>query len=290
MAKTNLFTDVMEMNPLMTEITQPQKFLFNLSFDDEVGCPLGEREKPKPTYSQEQIDEARKESYESGFNAGQKAMMEDQQQRMNVLLAQIDQHVGHLAQSSQEEWQTQLGQLQQIALVIARKIMPTYVQRYGVEEIETIVDRIVAEMSREPRLVIRVSENQFDEVSAKINEITANQAYAGKVVILGDADLGESDCRVEWADGGIERDLRMIWEDIDRVMSEIQSAPLEEKAPEPVAAAQPAEPDPAPEPEPEAPKEEPPAPPQEAQQENVETKLVEQAAPVGAEPTTGEQT
>lgn len=231
-AKTSLCIDVGKMNALMTETTpQPQKFLFNLAFDDEVGCAYGEREKAKPTYSQEQIDAARQESYESGFNAGQKAMMEDQQQRMNVLLAQIDQHIGHLALASVAEWQQQLVQMQQIALVIARKIMPTYVQRYGLEEIETIVARIVSEMGREPRLVIRVSEAQFDEASKRINEITASQAYAGKVVILGDQELGESDCRVEWADGGIERDMRTIWEDIDRVMEEIQTLSPADRAP-----------------------------------------------------------
>lgn len=214
---------MMETQSLMTDVTQPKKFLFDLAFDSEVVGPAGEREKPKPTYSQEQIDAARQEAYESGFNAGQKAMMEDQQQYQNALLTKIDQGIGHISQAMVAEWQRQLAQLQEIALVIARKIMPTYVERHGLDEIEKIVSKIVAEMAHEPRLVIRVNESQFEDAKTRIEAIAANKAYAGKLVILGDADLGPSDCRVEWADGGVERDLKTLWQEIDRVMEEVQT-------------------------------------------------------------------
>ncbi len=214
----------MEARTLMTEVTPPpRKFLFDLAFDDESGMPLGEREKQKPTFSQEQLDAARQEGYEAGLKDGAAAAQESQAQRLSELLAQVEQRLGKLIQDSAAEWQSQLGQLQSIALVIARKLLPTYVETHGLAEIESIVTRVVAEMSREPRLVIRVPEKYFDETSARINAIATNEAYAGKVVILGDPELGDSDCRVEWADGGIERDTRAIWDEIDRVLAEVQT-------------------------------------------------------------------
>lgn len=207
----------------MSDTLQPKKFLFDLAFDSGTGMGAPEKEKAKPTYSEEQLEDAKKLAHEAGFSAGQKAMMEDQQQYTNVLLTEIDRKLSHLWDATLSERQRYLAQLQEIALVIARKIMPTYVERYGMMEIETIVSKIIAEMSREPRLVIRISESLFDDASAKINAISENQAYAGKVVILGDPELGASDCRIEWADGGIERDLKSLWADIDRVMEEVQS-------------------------------------------------------------------
>lgn len=200
-----------------------RKYLFDLSFDNGMNKRPRGPEKPKPTFSQEQVDAARQDGYEAGVQAGQKAMMEDQQQYMNVLLTQIDQKIGHVIEASREEWQRQLLQLQAIALVIMRKIMPAYVAKFGLDEIETIISKVVSEMGREPRLVFRINEAQFDEASARINAIAQKAAYAGKVVILGDDTLGPSDCRIEWADGGIERDLKKLWQDIDRVMEEVQS-------------------------------------------------------------------
>jgi len=213
----------METRTNMGEENQARKFLFDLAFDNGLNKRTDEREKPKPTYSQEQLDDAKRLAYEDGFSSGQKAMSEDQQQYTNVLLTQIDQRLTHILDSSKTIWQKQLAQCQDIALVIARKIMPSYVQANGLGEIESIVAKIIGEMSREPRLVFRINEAQFDDAKTRINAIADQAAYAGKLVILGDPDLGPSDCRIEWADGGIERDVKTLWQDIERVMGEIPS-------------------------------------------------------------------
>ena len=48
----------------MTEITPPQKFLFNLVFDDETE---GGKKEEEPTFSKEELEAARKESYDKGY-------------------------------------------------------------------------------------------------------------------------------------------------------------------------------------------------------------------------------
>ncbi len=65
------------------------------------------------------------------------------------------------------------------------------------------------------------STEEISSVLYFLNQV--EKAYEGKVVILGDADLGPSDCRIEWADGGIERDVRALWEEIDHVLAEVQT-------------------------------------------------------------------
>ncbi len=213
----------MEAQATETACSQARKYLFDLTFNSETGRSAPEGEKPKPTFSQEQLEAAQKEAYEKGMADGQKAAKQDQQNHMNALLAKIDHNTHHLVTESLGEWQRQLAQLQEIALVIARKIMPSFIARHGLEEIESIVAKIVTEMSHEPRLVFRVNEAQFDDAKTRINAIAESAAYAGKLVILGDPDLDLSECRIEWADGGIERDLKTLWQDIDRVMGEVQT-------------------------------------------------------------------
>ena len=236
----------MNTRPDMTTTEQARKFLFDLSFDNGRNAQADEREKPKPTYTQEQLDAACQDSYAQGKEDGKIAQAEDQQEHMNAVLSRIEQKIGEVIEQSQSEWQKQLAQLQEIALVIARKIMPTYINRHGAGEIETIVAKVIAEMGREPRLVFRVNEANFDSVSARINALAATAAYAGKLVILGDPDMGVSDCRIEWADGGIERDLKKLWHDIDRIMEDVQT--FEDSEPAAVTAS-PAAPSPSPSPE-----------------------------------------
>jgi flagellar assembly protein FliH len=202
----------------MSQSSKVEKFLFDLAFDDEIAMPLHEREKAKPTFSEEQLEQAKKDSYAAGMTAGKNAMQESQQQQANHLLSEIESRMTTLIKASQDKWSDQLKQLRHLLIVITRKILPHYVARHGTDEIEAIAVKTLAEMSQEPRLVIRVAESIFDDMNQRIETITRNQAFVGKVIVLGDPELGVSDCRIEWADGGIEHDQERVWQEIDRIM------------------------------------------------------------------------
>ena len=39
-----------------------------------------------------------------------------------------------------------------------------------------------------------------------LTTLPARTAYEGRLVVLGEPSVGVGDCRIEWADGGINRD------------------------------------------------------------------------------------
>ncbi|MCL2469011.1 MAG: FliH/SctL family protein [Alphaproteobacteria bacterium] len=211
------------------ENRQARKFLFDVSFDKGMAAEEAAQQAPV-TYSEEDFTAAQKQAYEAGLEEGKKILKEDEMNAMNKLLIRLDENLMRASQEVVARWQSQLGQLQSLALVIARKIMPTYIARHGMDEIESLVSRAISEMGREPRLVFRVPEPQFDEARTRINALVSQAAYAGKVVILGDPALGMSECRVEWADGGMERDVKKIWQDVGRLIGGAESAALLEQA------------------------------------------------------------
>lgn len=221
----------MDAQTVPPEDMQPRKYLFDLTFDNGQNKKAAEREKPKPTFTQEQLDAEKQTSFEQGKQEGQRLMAEDQQQYTNTLLSEISQHLTHVIEQSAAEWDRQVAQLQQLAQIIMRKIMPSYVEKYGLEEIEAIIAKILSDVGREPRLVFRINENLFDTINDKISAIARQQAYAGKVVVLGDPALGPSDCRIEWADGGIERNVQAIWHAIENVMSRVIPANVLDETP-----------------------------------------------------------
>lgn len=197
-----------------------RKFLFDRSFDDATPSSKIEHKQPaKPIhYTAEQLEAEKRTAYENGFNAGQSKAEENQQAQLNALMAKIDKQLSSLIASSGEFQQQEIKHAREVAVTIARKIMPSHLNRHGLEEIESVISQVLSERTREPRLVVRVGESCFDELSSRITQLSEQNAYAGKVIVLAEDGLGPSDCRVEWADGGIERDTAALWQTIENIM------------------------------------------------------------------------
>ena len=103
-------------------------------------------------------------------------------------------------------------------MAIAKKILPEFAARNGLSEIEGLLTETIREMAREPRLVVRVAEAQFDAIDERVQAIATQLAYAGKMIVLADATVAAGDCRIEWADGGVERDTQATLDTIEQTI------------------------------------------------------------------------
>ena len=68
------------------------------------------------------------------------------------------------------------------------------------------------------RLVAYVPNDLLDPLNERVATISAARGFEGRVVLIGDPELADSDCRIEWADGGLERDTRRLWSDIEAAL------------------------------------------------------------------------
>ena len=47
----------------------------------------------------------------------------------------------------------------------------------------------------------------------------ANDAgFSGRVVVVAEARIGPADARIEWADGGVERNTEQVWQEIEAII------------------------------------------------------------------------
>ena len=200
----------------MTE-NSPQRFMFNTSFDPEAMKAEAQKKIP-PTFTEEQVAVAKEQSYDQGFVAGKEAALRDIQSQQNEILSHIQIIFERMAD---EVWKMAAQKKQaasDIALAIARKIVPDFVRKNGLQEMLAAIEGTVTEMINEPRMVLRLSETQFDDISREMNALTARVGYGGKMIILADNTLAANDCRLEWADGGMERSINLIWSEIEKQM------------------------------------------------------------------------
>jgi len=180
------------------------KYTFDTVFGGDVpaqGQSAGPR--ARSSYSADEVEKIKGETFAAG-----KA---DAEARAAALKADAMKNVGGgIARLIQmlDETQLQLrGESAELAIAIARKLAGASLAAFPLKEIEEIVTDCIHKLHREPRLVVRVSAGISDELQAEIHSLADRHGFTGRIVVLPEPALKGADCRVEWAGGGLERDL-----------------------------------------------------------------------------------
>ena len=111
------------------------------------------------------------------------------------------------------------------ASAILGRIVPALVAREGLGEIEGLLRECLMQARDEPRMVLRVPPALFDSAKTEIDRIQEETAFSGRIVLIADATLGRNGARLEWADGGAERDPERLWAEIDGAIQRVLSVP-----------------------------------------------------------------
>ena len=76
-------------------------------------------------------------------------------------------------------------------------------------------------MRDEPRIVVRVADDLLDALRDRLSQVARAAGFQGKIVLLSDDTLQDSAVRLEWADGGAERDPAQTWREIDDILGRV---------------------------------------------------------------------
>jgi flagellar assembly protein FliH len=82
-----------------------------------------------------------------------------------------------------------------------------------------VLGQCLESLKQEPRLVAYVHSARLDALQERLTQLSASAGFEGRVVLIGDDAMGQSDCRVEWADGGVEREAGRIWRTIEDALT-----------------------------------------------------------------------
>ncbi|MGM0560789.1 MAG: hypothetical protein ACQETX_06960, partial [Pseudomonadota bacterium] len=113
-----------------------------------------------------------------------------------------------------------------------QKLFPRLVERQGDQEVRGLLEDSLTRLMEEPRVVIRVHDSQLDALRGQMEQIKDESGYEGKTVLLADQDVRPGDIRIEWADGGVERDSERSWQEIGKLI-EHTLVPQAEASPAP---------------------------------------------------------
>jgi flagellar assembly protein FliH len=203
-----------------------EKFLFDFSFD-APGSDARHRgvvTPAEPVFTRLELDAATARARDEGHAAGMAEALSQREQQVSDALSAIAERLGAvLAEKASADRESERNTIE-LTRAIASKLFPALLRKGALAELEAVVIQCMHDTIGEPRLVLRVPDAIFEAAQQRIVPLAVSNGYPGKVIILVDETLGESDCRVEWADGGAERDTARSWRDIDTAITRALSA------------------------------------------------------------------
>jgi flagellar assembly protein FliH len=200
-------------------MTNGTKFLFETSFDPAKASDPDVP--PPPSFSEEELAAARDEGFRAGHAAGHDEMSRAIEQAAADALAAIGVQLAAMNGRFEDIRQAAIASGVEVVAATVRKMVPALAKRNGLAEIEHMVRDSLHSLYDEPRVVIRAHDNVIDALQERVDGIAAASGFMGKVVLFGDEQFSETDCRVEWADGGAERNLGELWRRIDAAIERV---------------------------------------------------------------------
>lgn len=198
----------------MANLDMAKKFDFSNSFDSNERGMVAARD-----FTLADMERAKGEAFEEGRAAGaaeQRAASEHASAvALDAISARLRDLFGHLdALRSNIE-----SEALEAVFAITQKLVPHFVEKHGTEEIEGLVRECLSSVYDEPRVVIRAHDAILDHIKSRLEDLVSTSGFGGKVVLFADPTIGPQDCRIEWADGGTERNAARLWQDIEATIA-----------------------------------------------------------------------
>lgn len=189
----------------------PAKFTFDLD--------LGRRQERNSLVTETAmatlLEEARREGREAGLADGERTAVAKAAKAEAAAAESLAVRVAAMAASMDDARKQTIAEGVELSLSIARKLAGGLIAREPTVEIEQLVAECMATLDGVPHLVIRCDPALADSVRDIATSKMTTSGFTGRLVVLGDPDIAIGDARIEWADGGVVRDIRKLSAEID---------------------------------------------------------------------------
>jgi flagellar assembly protein FliH len=180
------------------------KYLFDLDFAAAANPAM--RPIP-PSEHAVMLAEAESKGYRDGFAAAEKEGTAVAERRTAVAFEQIGDALDRLARGLAAIELRLETEAVELAVAVARKLAPELVAREPFAEISALATECFKQLSAAPHVVVRVNDALHETARARLDEIARTGGFEGRLVVVAEPEIAAGDCRIEWADGGVVRNV-----------------------------------------------------------------------------------
>ena len=198
----------------------PQKFTFDVSFD-HLGAPSA-RSLAERRFTRGELEATRQSALAEGRAAGLAEAAQSAQSLTADALTRIAEGFAELlATQDTATMDAQRRALTALQTIVA-KLVPGLAAKDPLAEVEAFAAKCLHEAIEEPRVVLRVAQEIYEPLRERLDALAHAAGYAGRIVLLADDAIAAGDARIEWADGGAERNLAGQCAEIDELLERLR--------------------------------------------------------------------
>ncbi|CAA7611726.1 putative Flagellar biosynthesis protein [Magnetospirillum sp. UT-4] len=192
---------------------------------DALAAEPEEELPPPPTFTEEELNFAREAAFEEGRQHGLAEATEATQRIVANAMAALAGQFEIVFRQQEDANDLNARNAVRVAMAVLKKMLPAACEKHAFDEVAKVVQEVVAHILDEPRIIVRVAEPLVEPVRARLEEAAEGQGFEGRVVVQADMRLAPGDARVEWTDGGAERDQARLLADIEACVERALAQP-----------------------------------------------------------------
>jgi flagellar assembly protein FliH len=193
-----------------------RKYFFDLNnFDElEVIEPETEAPPPPPTFSLDEIGNAKEISYEEGRMAGLSEAETSRGQYIAHQVNHIAQSIAQLATSESYRNAQFEREVLSVTHSIFETLFPSLTHAHAIHEIKRTINEVISREINTAHIMIEVPIDDAEEIQNYIDQARLDEKLT--ITVKGDPNLLRGNCRILWKDGGAIRDHNAVTREILR--------------------------------------------------------------------------
>lgn len=201
-----------------------EKFLFNQHIFDEPDIEEEEEEPPPPTYSQEELETARQDTYKRAYEQGKKdglaESMASREQMVAETLKKIAQDTSIIFAA--EDHREKLFERESVLLASAifEKLFPQQKTLHGFDELKQSLSAILKKQENQSEIRIEVHPEAAEGIQEHINSLSLAGQSQQRFDIVENDNMDKLAAKIYWKDGGAIKDIDAIAGQIRTILHE----------------------------------------------------------------------
>ncbi len=207
-------------------VTGPARFMFDVDFAKPGGAEAAADRPPMvdPTEHLAAIAAAEARGVQRGIEQGRSGVEATSAQALAGEAERLADAAAAVLAALDGEQRRRDAEAIELAVTVARKLAAALIAREPLAEIETLLGACLGPLRRTPHLVVRAGTGQIDALREVTDRLALEKGFEGRLVLLAEDDLAAGDCRIEWADGGIDRSRTAIDRQVDAIIERYLAA------------------------------------------------------------------
>lgn len=197
---------------------QAVKFTFDTHFGEASARPASRDNAPQGL-AEADIEKIRSDAYASGYAAGEADAIARSDREVTFAMSQLAENAASLLTALSAHTASTKKEAAALALEAARKFAPALIATRPTAEIEAVLRDCLTHLNREPHILLRVSSTLVERLKEIVDHMAMERGLSGRIILLGEPSMKEGDCVVEWADGGVVRNLEEIEKEVCEIVN-----------------------------------------------------------------------